>query len=686
MDTSLRSTHHANDAFSTVSRTRPSSSTFTGLPLLDLHRSSIALTTTAPGSLLHPGIDASYHQDIQRPAALDSQGRRFSARPLPHRAYQSVSSLAVLDTSHQRHVTSANALEDKATADSNTEAALERPAKDPQELRKREDTAVQPTARAIPQARFQSAKISIHEKEDQGTAGNNAPQPPHHPIWGHLHLFGKLKQLYPSDLHPHWYPQLLKEEHNLGDLFYLDLWPAGDRSIVLCSGETAQQAINTTKHPNLGTFLPPLGVSYLSRGYHNLVSMEGKEWKKWRSVFNPGFAAAHLITLVPGIVDDAEVFFEILKDHATRQDIFRLEEAATRLTVDVIGKVTLSNHEFVDALRSSIRWLFEPQNYNIFTRYNPWRPVRHWLNTRIMDRYIGGVLDERFAQSATAKPTAEGKDRGRSVVSLAIETYNNESREDVAASASEKMDPDFRRYTIDQMKTFIFAGHDTTSSTICYVFHMLRKHPQALDKVRAEHDAIFGADPDMAAAVIRADPHLLNKLEYSNAVIREVLRLFPPASSVRNGEPGLDIFDPETNTSYPTKDCMVWILSAASHTNPSQWSDPAVFRPERFLGANAASLPKDTWRPFEKGPRSCIGRELSILETKVVMVLGLRRFSITTAYDEVDILRGDGLGWGRDFGGKHGFKGEEAYQILRATAKPRQGMPCRVSMRPDTRL
>jgi cytochrome P450 len=89
------------------------------------------------------------------------------------------------------------------------------------------------------------------------------------------------------------------------------------------------------KHPSLNDFLEPLAVA------ENIVSMSGPVWKKWRGLFNPGFAAGHILTLVPGIVDDSQIFANILAKHAENGDVFLLEEAATRLTVDIIGRVVL---------------------------------------------------------------------------------------------------------------------------------------------------------------------------------------------------------------------------------------------------------------------------------------------------------------------------------------------------------
>ena len=71
------------------------------------------------------------------------------------------------------------------------------------------------------------------------------------------------------------------------------------------------------------------------------MAMDGVEHKRCRAIFNPGFSSAHLMTLVDGIVDDSMLFMEILGRHAKGQDIFSLEEAATKATVDIIGRVVL---------------------------------------------------------------------------------------------------------------------------------------------------------------------------------------------------------------------------------------------------------------------------------------------------------------------------------------------------------
>ena len=112
----------------------------------------------------------------------------------------------------------------------------------------------------------------------------------------------------------------------------------------------------------------------------------------------------------------------------------------------------------------------------------------------------------------------------RSVVALAFGTYEKEFQK--------AMDPTFRATAIDQIKTFIFAGHDTTSSTIAYAFYFLHMHPSAHARLCAELDAALGPSAT-SLATLKASPRLINALPCTTAVFKETLRIFPPASTLR---------------------------------------------------------------------------------------------------------------------------------------------------------
>ena len=89
--------------------------------------------------------------------------------------------------------------------------------------------------------------------------------------------------------------------------------------------------------------------------------------------------------------------------------------------------------------------------------------------------------------------------------------------------------------------------------------------------------------------------------------------------------------------------------------SPALWGpDVHAFRPERFLAENAGTVPPNAFRPFEKGPRNCIGQELALLEVKIILVLTIRRYDVRAAYAELDKLKGDGSIWAQDEGGRRG--------------------------------
>lgn len=129
-----------------------------------------------------------------------------------------------------------------------------------------------------------------------------------------------------------------RTQYKLPPVFYLDTWPFADPICAIVDPDVAYQVTvqnSLPKHKAIPEAIWPL------TGEKSLVAMDGLEHKRWRAIFNPGFSSAHLMTLVDGIVDDSMVFMDILGRHDEEQNIFSFEEAATRATLDIIGRVVL---------------------------------------------------------------------------------------------------------------------------------------------------------------------------------------------------------------------------------------------------------------------------------------------------------------------------------------------------------
>ena len=203
-----------------------------------------------------------------------------------------------------------------------------------------------------------------------------------------------------------------------------------------------------------------------------------------------------------------------------------------------------TENDFLIAFRNQLTWLLKDNEFNPLVLLNPMRRIVFAYNKWRMDKYISKVLDERFTNRSRAASDING--RRRPVIDLALDAYLKDN-----SNKSTAIDATFKTFAIDQIKTFMFAGHDTTSSTISYIAYALSKHPNAMSKTRAEYDEVFGSDLMETAQKIRDDPYLLNKLPYTTGVIKEILRLYPPASSVRKGGPG--IFLHYDGKQYPTE-------------------------------------------------------------------------------------------------------------------------------------
>ena len=125
---------------------------------------------------------------------------------------------------------------------------------------------------------------------------------------------------------------------------------------------------------------------------------------------------------------------------------------------------------------------------------------------------------------------------------------------------------------------------------------------------------------------------------------------------------------------------MVWPVSYAMQRSPDLWVSPDSFIPERWLVKEGDPLfpIKGAWRPFEFGPRHCIGIELAMIETKVIMALMLRSFDFMVAYKELDA---EDAKAGLKIGLRTTPDSDRAYQVRILTAKPVDGMPVRVMRR-----
>jgi len=169
----------------------------------------------------------------------------------------------------------------------------------------------------------------------------------------------------------------------------------------------------------------------------------------------------------------------------------------------------------------------------------------------------------------------------------------------------------------DQVMTLMFAGHDTSTSTLTFMMHELARHPEVLARLREEQDEVLGGATPTVEELEREMPYL-------DMVLDEVLRLYPPAWI----GPRRAVRDFEFGGYTVPKGAYVNYCSWASHRIPEVFPDPEAFIPERFTRERKAALPRGAYVPFGGGQRVCIGKRFGQMEVKLVATMLLQRLRL----------------------------------------------------------
>src|SRR5438067_4550679 len=169
---------------------------------------------------------------------------------------------------------------------------------------------------------------------------------------------------------------------------------------------------------------------------------------------------------------------------------------------------------------------------------------------------------------------------------------------------------------MDHLLTLFVAGHETLANALTWACYLLAQHPAVTSKLLSELDQQLGGQPPTPAD--------LERLPYLEQVVKEVLRLYPPAASLSR-----IVREPFEWKGYCFAAGNIIMYSPyVSHRMPEQFPEPEVFRPERFDPASGETHAPYAFIPFGAGPRSCIGAPFAIMELKTVLAMLLQRFRL----------------------------------------------------------
>jgi cytochrome P450 len=334
---------------------------------------------------------------------------------------------------------------------------------------------------------------------------------------------------------------------------------------------------------------------------NGLLTSEGDFWLKQRRLAAPAFHPDRIAAYGQVMASYADRLASSWKDGDVR-DIHR---DMMRTTMEIVSKTLfdVDVEEDLDAIGRS----FDAVIREIARRFRrPFRipdaiptpgNIRYNRGVAILDRLVSRILAERRANPA---------DRG-DLLSMLLAARDDEGR------------PMSDRQLRDELITLFLAGHETTAIALSWTLFLLAKNPAAAAKAEAEIQDVVGDRLPGAAD--------LPRLRWTEAVVKESLRLYPPAYVI-----GREALAPCALGGYavPAR-ATVYISPWALHRDPRWFDQPEAFRPDRWTNGGAARIPKYVYIPFGGGPRICIGERFAMMEAVLVLAVMLQRWRLEMA-------------------------------------------------------
>ena len=169
----------------------------------------------------------------------------------------------------------------------------------------------------------------------------------------------------------------------------------------------------------------------------------------------------------------------------------------------------------------------------------------------------------------------------------------------------------------DEMVTLFAAGHETTSNALSWTWYLLSQHPQVEARLHREVDEVLnGRLPTLAD---------LPQLPYAEMVLKEAMRLYPPAWTLNTRQAAADT---TVGDYLIPKDRLIFVAPYTMHRRPEFFPEPERFDPERFNPENEKKLPRYAYVPFGAGPRVCIGNSFAMMEAHLILATIAQRFRL----------------------------------------------------------
>ena len=384
-----------------------------------------------------------------------------------------------------------------------------------------------------------------------------------------------------------------------GDTFQLRLGP---RTLIFAMHPDAIRYINITNRQNYEKLKSYDNVRRYLIG-QGLVASTGELWRRQRKLMSPFFTPRGVQAYAEIMLRDGERLLDRWEELARSGQTVDIGDEMTLVTASIILKAMFSTEtdeaivEMKDAVETMVGFINSMQAGIHTPLWLPTSANRKYSAARDkVHDYINGLIAQR-----RALPEAKWPD---DLLTRLMQACDEETGESMAESLLR-----------DESITIFFAGHETTARTMSAAWYALASNPAIAAKLYEELDRVLGERYPTVED--------LHQLPYTMRVIKEVLRLYPPAPFYARDALNADILD---GYEIPAGSA-VMLSPYYTHRHPDFWKNPLQFDPDRWTPEREAERHSYAYHPFATGQRICIGNNFSLLESHILLALLAKHFA-----------------------------------------------------------
>ncbi|XP_019870610.1 cytochrome P450 4C1 [Aethina tumida] len=397
------------------------------------------------------------------------------------------------------------------------------------------------------------------------------------------------------------------------------IWLGHMAQIGLGHPSDVENLISSTKHNSKSDLYDLLHI-WLGTG---LLTSDGSKWQSRRKILTPSFHFNILQEFFPVFTEQTDILVdELMKVNGQVIDVVQpITQFTLHSILETAMGTTMASGKDQEEYKSAVYKMGEFIVYRITRPWFFFDPIfaftKSFWEQKSLAKYLhnfsyGVIADKRKQLSKFAL-----SNNNMTVQPSSYSTRKKLAMLDMLISANLQGAPIDDVGIREEVDTFMFEGHDTTSMSICFTLMLIANHKDIQEKIYEEIYSVFG---DSDRKITSAD---IQELNYLERCIKESLRLYPSVPMISRILS--EDFITQGGYKIPAK-TSVNVFIYDMHRREELFENPEVFDPDRFLPENTQKRHPFIYIPFSAGPRNCIGQKFALMEIKTVITGILRNF------------------------------------------------------------